>query len=225
MRFLAYESVCLPIRVPYNCSSKLRDECDTHRNALRIGRHMHFLFVCLSSPSPRLLSLSFSPFFWCVSFDSYPYESYWLRMRCSAIQRDETIIILLMGISKWSISHFKKAGNATHYVMTRMKTVRCVCVWFRIMLYYLFGMFLKWAIVAVNLCGIWSLLCDQKPNEEINCNYEIVYWVHWILLLLLFVVVVVVVLFFRWQYWRHINHIELKRCLIGKSKDRESADK
>lgn len=36
------------IQVPHNCGSKLRDECDTHRNSHRIGRQMHicsFLFT------------------------------------------------------------------------------------------------------------------------------------------------------------------------------------
>lgn len=211
-------------------------------NAIRIGMHCELggicifcLFVCCLLPRHDFflslslylwlflslcLSLSLA-LFWCVSFHFYPYESYWLWARCSAKEMKQYKYCSWVFRSDQFLISKRLAGNATHHVVTRMKTVRCV--WFRIMLYYLCGMFLKSAIVAVNLCGIWSLLCDQKPNEEINCNYEFVNWVHWNLLLLLFVVVIV--LFFRWQYWRHINQIELKRCLIGKSKDRESADK
>lgn len=80
----------------------------------------------------------------------------------STSQRDETIIILLMGISDRSISHFKMlATNATNIMLwlwwrqrIEKQSDECVWVWFRTMLYCSHGMFLKWAIVAVNLCCV-----------------------------------------------------------------------
>lgn len=65
------------IQVPYNnCGSKLRDECNTHRNSLRIGRHMH------------IRSSSFTYILWFVS--------YWDRRNKEMKQQ-----LLLMGILKW----------------------------------------------------------------------------------------------------------------------------
>lgn len=85
---------------------------------------------------------------------------------------------------------FQKAGNATNIILwlrwrqriaKHLNECECVCVWFRTMLYCSQGMFLKWAIVAVWIYVVLaSMLCYQKLNEEINCRYNIIYWVHWI---------------------------------------------
>lgn len=139
-----------------------------------------FVFLCCFCTHP-LISIP-------MNHIGFEWDEIRTHSAISASQRDETIIILLMGISDRSISHFKRlATNAKNIMLLlwwrqRIAKQSDECVWFRTMLYCSHGIFfrseqlLPWIYVVLA-----SILCDQKPNEEINCRYNIIYWVHWIL--------------------------------------------
>lgn len=114
--------------------------------------HIHFFFVRCTYP-----------------FISIPMNHIGLEWNAqvSVSQRDETIIILLMGISGWSIPHFKKADKQCDTLCYDYDEDSALqnnqkCVWFRTILYCS----VRNVFEVSNCCCefIWFLITAMWPN-------------------------------------------------------------